>query len=153
VNGWSIRLATKEDAEFVYDHRWDRGEPELARYGVDRQKWIDACLKMVSEGNCFTIDRMGMPEAVLGLEGDSGVYHTWFQATSTESLPGLTRYLRRAINSLAKIVKAKKAIITALCAHPDAPGWYGFLGFKEDASFTCYASGPQPRRFVRTWDV
>lgn len=152
MNGWGIKIATPEEAAFVFDHRWDRGEPELDRYQVDRDRWMAACDWMASSAMCFTITRDGAPEAVLAGQDEGDLCHIWFQAVSTQHLPGLTRYMRRMIGALAGVVHAPTAAVTVFCAHPESEKWYRFLGFTEDNSYCGRElDGLRERRFIRAW--
>lgn len=150
---WTVRLATAMDAASVYDNRWDRGGPEIERFGVSRDCWLRSCARMAAARSCFTILRDGEPEAILGGErGGDGLCHISFQAISVEHLPGLSRYMRRVIPALAKVAGATVTAITVFCAHPLAERWYQFLGFTEDNDYRgSEFSGRMERRFIRAW--
>lgn len=149
---WEIRPTTIEDAEFVYDHIWERGAAELAGYGVSRMTWIVKCIAMSAARCCVTFLRGGVRLAILGVEKQGACGVTWCQVTADgeRDIVALTKRLRRSASDLATLAGVHKAATMSLCVSPDAPRWFEFLGYREDASYQGETfAGHRERRFTR----
>lgn len=145
---WTTKDATRTDAAYVFDHVWERGAIELAGFRVDRDRWLDACIEMIAARRCVVFQSDGATQALLGLNGTQ----TWFQAVGAVDMMGLTRHMHRGLDALARRWKAKEVDIFGLCVSPDAPRWYGLLGFTEDNSYDGpVIAGRRERHFIRRW--
>ena len=145
---WTTKDATLIDAAYVFDHVWERGAIELAGFDVTRDRWLDACIEMIAAKRCVVFECDGATQALLGLLDTQ----TWFQAVGAVDMLGLTRHMRRALDDLAARWRARTVDIVGLCVSPDAPRWYGVLGFTEDNSYDGHViAGRRERHFVRRW--
>jgi hypothetical protein len=149
---WEIRPTTIADAEFVYDHIWERGAAELAGYGVSRVAWIVKCIAMSGCKCCVTFLRDGVIAAILGVEKRGAAGITWCQVTvdGERDIVALTKLLRRSATDLAGRANVQEAVTMSLCVSPAAARWFEFLGYREDTNYQGETfAGHRERRFTR----
>lgn len=153
---WGVRATTVEDAEYIYDHAWERGLAELRAYGLDRLRWVSRCMNMIATRNCcVTFVKDGNPIALLGVEKAGDLGRTWFQATTEakSEITMLTRQVRRWMKQLAREAGLHTTLLFSLCVSPDAARWFAFLGFREDLHYMGdLIGGRRERCFVRNWE-